>query len=178
MNSQGAYFEVLQNGLACLLEEVTDPRSLPNDLPVKPPIVDIFSQSKKFTQIKADIPELTEVYDKVLRNVLQKVQLSFDNFFRRVKSGEKAGYPRFKSSRRYDSFSYGQSASKNSQGISSAPGWILQNNRLVLKMGAKQEPISPIKIKLHRPAFGRVQTLTIKRTNVGHWYASLPSASK
>ena len=38
-------------------------------------------------------------------------------------------------------------------------------------MGAKQEPISPIKIKLHRPAFGRVQTLTIKSTNVGHWDA-------
>jgi putative transposase len=40
----------------------------------------------------------------IQRCPLRRVQRSFDGFFRRLKSGEKPGYPRFKAKAQYDSF--------------------------------------------------------------------------
>src|SRR5215475_5940381 len=39
----------------------------------------------------------------VAQDVLRRVEKTFTAFFRRVKAGLKAGYPRFKSCRRFDS---------------------------------------------------------------------------
>jgi putative transposase len=49
------------------------------------------------------------VSSQVLQNVAVRVDLAFKAFFRRVKAGEKPGYPRFKGRNRYDSFTYPQS---------------------------------------------------------------------
>lgn len=46
---------------------------------------------------KANKPELKQVHSQVLQNVIMRVDLAFRVFFRRVKAGEKPGYPRFKS---------------------------------------------------------------------------------
>ena len=52
---------------------------------------------------------MKEVYTQVLQNVSTRVSLAFDGFFRRVREKkEEAGYPRFRSFSRYDSFSYTQ----------------------------------------------------------------------
>jgi len=40
------------------------------------------------------------------QDVLRRVDKTFKAFFRRVKAGLKAGYPRFKSSRRFDSYTF------------------------------------------------------------------------
>src|SRR5262245_19534622 len=37
---------------------------------------------------------------------MQRLQRSFDNFFRRVNNGDKPGYPRFKGRDRFDSFTF------------------------------------------------------------------------
>ena len=42
---------------------------------------------------------------EVQRSALRRIDLAFKAFFRRVKSGQAPGYPRFKSKRRYDSLS-------------------------------------------------------------------------
>ncbi len=42
----------------------------------------------------------------VARDVLRRVDKAFAAFFRRVKAGQKAGYPRFRSRHRYDSITF------------------------------------------------------------------------
>lgn len=58
----------------------------------------IFEQKRRFNSLKyADIPWVTEVPYTVTAQEFDNIKRAFDNFFRRVKAGEKPGYPRFKS---------------------------------------------------------------------------------
>nr|WP_276522196.1 transposase [Kallotenue papyrolyticum] len=98
-------------------------------------------------------PSMQIVHSQVLQNVQTRVDLAFKAFFRRVKTGEKPGYPRFRGKGRYDSFTYPQF------------GFALEGNRL------KLSKIGSIKIRLHRPIAGTVKTLTIRRTATGEWFA-------
>jgi putative transposase len=110
-------------------------------------------QQADLPDLKAAYPEFSEVYSQVLQDVLARLDKAFDAFFRRVKRGEKAGYPRFRGKGRYDSFTYPQL------------GFGLKDGRLHLaKIGA-------VKIKLHRAIVGQVKTLTIRRTATGKWFA-------
>ena len=111
-----------------------------------------YDQIKQLPAWKKEGPRLNQVYSQVLQDVVRRVDKAFQAFFRRVKAGEKPGYPRFKSASRYDSFTYPQS------------GFQLQNGRL------KLAKIGLVKIKLHRPLQGKVKTLTIHRKADG-WYA-------
>jgi putative transposase len=102
---------------------------------------------------KCQRPELKQVYSQVLQQVQVRVDLAFKAFFRRVKSGEKVGYPRFKGKGRYDSITYKQL------------GFNLDNDKLHL---AK---IGDVKIKLHRPIVGDIKTCTLRRMPTGKWFA-------
>src|SRR5262245_16032176 len=68
-----------------------------------------FDQDKQLPGIKTDRPDLARVHSQVIQDVLKRVDFAFDNFFRRVKEGQKPGFPRFRSLSRYDSFTYPQS---------------------------------------------------------------------
>jgi putative transposase len=72
-----------------------------------------------------------------------------DGFFRRVKRGEKAGYPRFKGKGRFDSVEW----PKDGDGAR----WLPEQNRVYL------QGIGRVKVDLHRPVVGRVKTIQIKR---------------
>ena len=102
---------------------------------------------------KVEKPELAEVHSQVLQNVQERADLAFKAFFRRVKSGEKPGYPRFKGKGWYDSFAFPQS------------GFKLVSGKLRLSK------IGDVKIKLHRPIEGKIKRLTIRRTSTGKWFA-------
>jgi putative transposase len=104
---------------------------------------------------KKDKPELKTVHSQVLQEVIKRVDLAFQAFFRRVKAGEKAGYPRFKGYGRYDSITYTQS------------GFSLENNILTLSK------IGDVKIKLHRPIEGNIKRLNIRRSITRKWYVSI-----
>ena len=104
---------------------------------------------KEWKKVK---PELKQAHSQTLLNAQMRVDLSFKAFFRRIKAGEKAGYPRFKGYGRYDSFTYPQR------------GFKLINNKLFLSK------IGYIKIIQHRPIEGKIKTLTIRRDSVGNWY--------
>ncbi len=59
--------------------------------------------------------ELRDVYAQVLQNVIKRVDVSYQNFFRRIKNNKenngvykKPGFPRFKGRNRYDSFTFPQ----------------------------------------------------------------------
>ena len=112
-----------------------------------------FETYNKLPEWKVEKPELTEVHSQVLQNVQERVDLAFKAFFRRVKSGEKPGYPRFKGKGWYDSFTFPQS------------GFKLASGKLRLSK------IGDVKIRLHRPIEGKIKRLTIRRTSTGKWFA-------
>lgn len=80
------------------------------------------------------------------RDVLIRVEMAFEGFFRRVRVGQKPGFPRFKSRARYDSLS--------------APirnGMFLRGDRLhILGVG-------PVRFTFHRPIVGDVTNALVKR---------------
>jgi putative transposase len=88
------------------------------------------------------------------QNVLRRVEQTFKAFFRRVKAGQKAGSPRFKSRRRFDSYTF----------PSYGDGCRLTGTRLYL------QGVGHLKVKLHRPVDGTLKTITVKR-ECGTWYA-------
>ncbi len=113
-------------------------------------------QQAELLEIKEYYPVYKKIYSQVLQEIILRVDISFQNFFRRVKSGDKPGYPRYKGQGWYDSFTYPQSGfslSANSKG----------NQKL------KLSKIGDIKVKLHRPIQGNIKTCTIKR-ELNNWY--------
>src|SRR3990167_10990929 len=72
--------------------------------------ISCFDQINSLPEVKEYRDDVKGVYSQVLQDVLKRVNLAFQNFFRRVKKKEnKVGYPRYKSFNRYDSFTYKQS---------------------------------------------------------------------
>ena len=90
------------------------------------------------------------------QDILRRVDKTFKAFFRRVKTGQKAGYPRFKSRRRFDSYTF----------PSYGDGCRLTETRLYL------QGVGHVKVKLHRPVTGSIKTVTVKR-EAGKWYVCL-----
>jgi putative transposase len=84
---------------------------------------------------------------------MRRLDKAFQAFFRRVKAGEKPGYPRFKGRDRFDSVEF----PAYGDGI-----------RLV---GAKLrvQHVGLIKVKIHRAVEGKVKTATLSR-EAGKWY--------
>ena len=87
-----------------------------------------------------------------MRDPLRRLDRALSAFFRRAKAGEKPGYPRFRSIRRYDSLTWDMA-------------WGLQDSRLVLP------GIGHVKVRWHRtlPSEAVVRTVTVRRV-AGRWY--------
>lgn len=111
-----------------------------------------YDQIKTIAERKEHVPILKEVYAQVLQDVASRLDKTYKAFFRRVKSGEKAGFPRFKPQSRYDSFTYPQA------------GFSINGNKL------KLSKIGEVKIKLSRQIQGKIKTCTIIEKN-GKFYA-------
>ena len=95
-------------------------------------------QSKSLTDIRNDPLTkygFSKVSSKIQVNTLRQLDRSFQKFFDRNKKGEKAGFPRFKS---YDRF--------NSFGFDATQGNHFDGKKVKIKGVTK-----PIKLNLHRP---------------------------
>ena len=112
-----------------------------------------YDQAMQLPAIKQERPEYTDLHSQVLQDVLRRVDNAFQGYFRRLKAGQKPGYPRFQGRNRYDSFTYPQA------------GFALAGERLTLSK------IGDLKVRLHRPMVGTVKTCTIKREGE-HWYVT------
>jgi len=90
-----------------------------------------------------------------LQQTLRRLCKSFDSFFRRVKAGEKAGYPRFKGRRWYKSFQF-----------TYGDGLRLKDGRLYV------QNIGLIRVFQHRPLpdEAKIKTAILKRDNLDHWH--------
>lgn len=87
--------------------------------------------------------------------VLQRLNLAFDAFFRRVRQGEKPGFPRFKASQRFNTLSW--RAGKG--------GAAIVNDRLRI------QGVGHIKVKWHRDLPSEPKQTRITRRN-GRWYVA------
>lgn len=111
-----------------------------------------YEQKKALPIWKQTHPELRKIHSQTLQDVVKRVDLAFQAFFRRVKAGETAGYPRRKGIGQYDSFTFTQG------------GYSVGTENLCLfKIGA-------VKAVFHRPLRGGVKTLTIRKRS-GKWFA-------
>lgn len=61
----------------------------------------LYDQHKELVQVRSELPEFEAVSSIVFRGVLSRLDKAYKSFFRRVKIKEKAGFPRFKSGRRW-----------------------------------------------------------------------------
>jgi putative transposase len=113
-----------------------------------------YQQISTLPYLKQQKPSLKQVYSQVLTDVAFRLDRAFQAFFRRIKNGEKPGYPRFRGRGRYDSFTYPQS------------GFRLVEDKLRLSK------IGDVRIVLHHPIGGKIKTCTIRRTATGDWFAT------
>src|SRR5438105_1106985 len=63
-----------------------------------------FEQLRHVKERKATNPDAAKVHSHILQVVVADLDKAFQHFFRRVKTGETPGYPRFKGRDRFDSF--------------------------------------------------------------------------
>lgn len=66
-----------------------------------------FDQCRTLTQWRKAVPPLAALNAQSEQVTLKRLHLAFKHFFRRLKNGEKPGFPRFKSLRRYPGWGYG-----------------------------------------------------------------------
>jgi len=122
-----------------------------------------FEQMRSLALVKEGRPEYRRIHAHVLQGVITQLDRAFQGFFRRVKAGQRAGYPRFKSKDRWNSFHFKQ-VWDNGRDNWFGPGRPVGTNRIRLPN------IGDVRIKWHRPLVGRPKTLTLKRDGE-QWYA-------
>ena len=120
-----------------------------------------YEQTKTIPLLKQQRLAFKQVYSQVLQQVSTRVDLAFKAFFRRLKerakTGEKAGFPRYKGQNRYDSITYPQFSN----------GCRLDNR------GLRLGKIGCIRIVQHRPLEGMPKSCTVTRTATGKWFATI-----
>jgi putative transposase len=114
-----------------------------------------FEQLRQVKERKATNPYAKNVHSHILQTVVQDLDKAFDAFFRRVKAGEKPGYPRFRGRNRWHSFGFKELGN----------GFKVEGRRL------KLSGIGRVAIRWHRPIEGQIKTLRISK-RAGKWYAS------
>ena len=115
-----------------------------------------YDQANQLKAMRAD-GCLTLANFSCCQDVLRRVDKTYQAFYARWKQGDKPGFPRYRSARRYHSITF----------PSYGDGCRLLDNGKLRVQGAGQ-----IKVKLHRPVEGIVKTVTIKR-EAGRWFAIL-----
>jgi transposase len=95
--------------------------------------VGYFEQSKELTELRREDQAIRALPVVLAREPLRRVHRAFQAFFRRVRAGQRAGYPRFRSGDRYNSFSL------------SAPAFRMEGpNVLIAKLGGFRHGTSQI----------------------------------
>jgi len=119
--------------------------------------VSYVAQCRTLTELRDVRPEVLEWGVTVCRGTLKRLDRAFQAFYGRCKSGEKPGYPRFRSVARFDSVQW-----------EDTNGWRLDeaSGRLHL------HGIGAVKVRLHRPVRGTPKAITVARQG-RRWYVSI-----
>lgn len=115
-----------------------------------------FELDKMTTKLKSVYPWLAEVDSRALKYTLRDLDQAYQNFFRRVKRGEKPGYPKFK--RRSD---------RNQSYKTNGAIHVIDEHHVKLpKMGV-------VKVRGLQKVEGRIVNATIRRVPSGKYFLSL-----
>lgn len=115
-------------------------------------------QEKQLAAIREDRTDLATVPVVVLRGALRRLDRSFQAFFRRCKTGETPGFPRFKSASRWETLEIDDLGQRSPI--------VAGGKRLALPLLGK--------IKLgreHQKLEGRPKAIRVTRNASGHWIA-------
>jgi len=105
---------------------------------------------------KAESPFAAGVHSHILQLVCTDLERAFQAFFRRVKAGEKPGYPRFKGRNRFSSFGFKEYGN----------GFKIDGRRL------KVTGVGRIAVRWHRALPSQPKTLRLVQ-QAGDWFAVL-----
>lgn len=114
--------------------------------------------SKDMTQLKESLNWLREVDATALQSSLRDLDTAYQNFFRRVKKGEKPGYPKFKSKRNHR-----QSYKSKCVGT----------NIKVLEGAVQLPKLGKVKCRISKPVEGRILSATVSQTPSGKYFVAL-----
>ena len=114
--------------------------------------------SKDLTALKKSLTWLKEVDATALQSSLRDLDTSFKNFFRRVKNGEKPGYPKFKSKKnRHQSYK------------SKCVG----TNIKVLDKAVQLSKLGFVKCRISKEVKGRILSATVSQNSSGKYFVAI-----
>lgn len=119
--------------------------------------VGLYEQFQELTEARKEIPELRNTLRTIQADALERLDEAFKAFFRRIKAGEKPGFPRFKGCHRYRTFGLKLEPKRQCP---------LKGDKLVVP------GVGYCRVRLSRPVQGRCRQLRITRRADG-WYALL-----
>jgi putative transposase len=120
-----------------------------------------YDQANELKELRQELPEVAQLNFSATQDMLRRLDKSFKAFFRRMKYGEKAGFPRFKGRDRFDSITF----------PTYGDGIKIKDNRLYV------QNVGLVKIKMHRSLEGGINTVTLKR-ECDKWYAVFSNTVK
>jgi putative transposase len=118
-----------------------------------------FQQEAELKDLRAAFPEYEAIHSHVLQDVLARLDKTYQAFFRRIKAGERTGFPRYQGRLRYHSFTYKEVGN----------GATLDNGFLILSK------IGRLAVRWSRPLEGAPKTVTLSREADG-WYVCFSCA--
>ncbi|MGW2176874.1 RNA-guided endonuclease InsQ/TnpB family protein [Streptomyces sp. NPDC001732] len=120
-------------------------------------------QSAQLKEIRAFDPERQGRWSfSSQQATLRRLDKAFAAFFRRVKAGEKPGYPRFRSGKRFDTVDF----PKDGDGCR----WDATPHDPVTRV--RLQGVGHVRVHQHRPVVGKVKTISVKREGK-RWYVIL-----
>jgi putative transposase len=123
-----------------------------------------YGQMAELRGVREVREDIAGIHVHLLQDAITRLDRAYRAFFRRLKGGEKPGYPRFRGKGRYRTFTFKDAKNRNGA-------------RLVA--GAKRldlAGIGKVKIKLHRPLQGTIKQIAVTLSGDGHWYAAFVCA--
>lgn len=114
-----------------------------------------FQQDKELTVLKQKLGWLQEPDKCALQNAVRNLDATYKNFFRRVKNGEKPGFPKFKSKRNH------RQSYKSNGSIR-----VFDNAVQLPKLGK-------VKCRISRKVEGRILSATVSQNPSGKYFVSL-----
>jgi putative transposase len=115
-------------------------------------------QSAQLKAIRESCPDQARWSFSSQQATLRRLNRAFEAFFRRMRAGQPAGFPRFKSQHRWDSVEW----PKDGDGCRFKP----EHRQLYL------QGIGTLKVSMHRPVEGTVKTIAVKREG-RRWFVVL-----
>ena len=114
-----------------------------------------FQQDKALTALKQETEWLREPDKCALQNSLKDLDFAYKNFFRGAKSGNTAGYPKFKSKR------------------NRLKSYTTNSNIEVFDSSIKLPKLGKVKCRVSREVKGRILNATISQTPSGKYFVSI-----